>query len=198
MNGRLILFIPNNWLYILLFQRIFSKFVLSWALQNMHQKNIKMRAILLLVFGWAVSPGTAAPNYRNLAGNGKECGLTNGDKGPKPSAYIMGGTAANIIDFPYAVSFQNNSNGDQHFCAGSLVSLNQRQIRGQCWVYLWATLGHSWGILGELLGFLRICWGNFVSFLGNCWGNLGTTLGELGDKVKGYFRVTQGNLRQAY
>jgi len=80
-----------------------------------------MRAILLLVFGWAVSPGTAAPNYRNLAGNGKECGLTNGDKGPKPSAYIMGGTAANIIDFPYAVSFQNNSNGDQHFCAGSLV-----------------------------------------------------------------------------
>ena len=140
----------------------------------MHQKNIKMRAILLLVFGWAVSPGTAAPNYRNLAGNGKECGLTNGDKGPKPSAYIMGGTAANIIDFPYAVSFQNNSNGDQHFCAGSLVSLNQRQLRGQCWVYLWATLGHSWG---------------------NCWGNLGANLGELGDKLKGYFRVTQSNLR---
>ena len=133
-----------------------------------------MRAILLLVFGWAVSPGSAAPNYRNLAGNGKECGLTNGDKGPKPSAYIMGGTAANIIDFPYAVSFQNNSNGDQHFCAGSLVSLNQRQLRGQCWVYLWATLGHSWG---------------------NCWGNLGANLGELGDKLKGYFRVTQSNLR---
>ena len=95
----------------------------------MHQNSIKMRAILLLVFGWAVSPGSAAPNYRNLAGNGKECGLTNGDKGPKPSAYIMGGTAANIIDFPYAVSFQNNSNGDQHFCAGSLVSLNHRQLK---------------------------------------------------------------------
>ena len=119
----------------------------------MHQKNIKMRAILLLVFGWAVSPGSAAPNYRNLAGNGKECGLTNGDKGPKPSAYIMGGTAANIIDFPYAVSFQNNSNGDQHFCAGSLVSLNHRQLRGSNYGQLrgnfWATLGQLWGNFGN-------------------------------------------------
>ena len=121
----------------------------------MHQNSIKMRAILLLVFGWAVSPGSAAPNYRNLAGNGKECGLTNGDKGPKPSAYIMGGTAANIIDFPYAVSFQNNSNGDQHFCAGSLVSFNHRQLWGQCCLLMGnfgATLGQLWDILGDLLG----------------------------------------------
>ena len=122
----------------------------------MHQNSIKMRAILLLVFGWAVSPGSAAPNYRNLAGNGKECGLTNGDKGPKPSAYIMGGTAANIIDFPYAVSFQQNSNGDQHFCAGSLVSLNHRQLRGQLWGQLWgnfeATLGQLWDNFGEFWG----------------------------------------------
>ena len=122
----------------------------------MHQKNIKMRAILLLVFGWAVSPGSAAPNYRNLAGNGKECGLTNGDKGPKPSAYIMGGTAANIIDFPYAVSFQQNSNGDQHFCAGSLVSLNHRQLRG--------------AMSGLLMG-------NFGLTLGQLWGDFGATLG---------------------
>ena len=91
----------------------------------MHQNSIKMRAILLLVFGWAVSPGSAAPNYRNLAGNGKECGLTNGDKGPKPSAYIMGGTAANIIDFPYAVSFQNNS---RSFQIGSGTDLFLRDI----------------------------------------------------------------------
>ena len=139
----------------------------------MHQNSIKMRAILLLVFGWAVSPGSAAPNYRNLAGNGKECGLTNGDKGPKPSAYIMGGTAANIIDFPYAVSFQQNSNGDQHFCAGSLVSLNHKQLRGQCRVYLWAILGQFWGNFGAILGQL---WGNFEAFLGSCWGNLGTNL----------------------
>ena len=180
----LILFITNN-LFHFIFQRIFSKFMLSWALSNMHQKNIKMRAILLLVFGWAVSPGTAAPNYRNLAGNGKECGLTNGDKGPKPSAYIMGGTAANIIDFPYAVSFQNNSNGDQHFCAGSLVSLNQRQLRGQCWVYLWATLGQLWGILGELLGQLWV-------ILGELLGQLCVILGELLGQLGGNFRETWG------
>ena len=83
-----------------------------------------MSTILTLVFGWAVSPGSAAIHYRNLAGSGVECG-TSGDSGSSTpwltrQGRIMGGTAAEIIDYPYTVSFQKAGSG-KHYCAGSLV-----------------------------------------------------------------------------
>ena len=83
-----------------------------------------MRAILTLVFGWAVSPGSAAIQYRNLAGIGVECGTSGDQSFQSRQGRIMGGSAATIIDYPYTVSFQKAESG-KHFCAGSLVILKR-------------------------------------------------------------------------
>ncbi len=72
--------------------------------------------ILLVVFSWAPLPvfvGAAAG--RNLAG--VPCGKS---FSRSKHARIMGGTAANIVDFPYAISLQTARG--EHFCGGSLVS----------------------------------------------------------------------------
>ena len=79
-----------------------------------------MSTILTLVFGWAVSPGSAAIHYRNLAGSGVECGTSRDQSWSARQGRIMGGTAAEIIDYPYTVSFQKAGSG-KHYCAGSLV-----------------------------------------------------------------------------
>lgn len=82
--------------------------------------SITMRSAILLVLSWAVSPGYAA-GVRNLAGIGINCGKPGG--GPDSEYFrqsrIMGGTAAKIIEFPYAVSLKDDAG--EHFCGGSLV-----------------------------------------------------------------------------
>ena len=79
-----------------------------------------MSTILTLVFGWAVSPGSAAIHYRNLAGSGVECGTSRDQSWSARQGRIMGGAAAEIVDYPYIVSFQKAERG-KHYCAGSLV-----------------------------------------------------------------------------
>jgi hypothetical protein len=73
--------------------------------------------VILLVITWAVSPGAAAAG-RNLARI--PCGKPGSDAKFRQGR-IMGGTSANILEFPYAVSLQTAQG--EHFCGGSLVSL---------------------------------------------------------------------------
>ena len=79
-----------------------------------------MRAFLAILSSWAVSPGADAAAGRNLAGI--PCGQAGGGLELRQGR-IMGGTAANIIEFPYAVSLQN-AHGI-HYCGGSLVNLKK-------------------------------------------------------------------------
>ena len=79
-------------------------------------KCSKMRGAILLVLSWAVSPGALAAVGRNLAGI--PCGRPGGGPDFRQSR-IMGGTAAEINEFPYAVSLQTARG--EHFCGGSLV-----------------------------------------------------------------------------
>ena len=76
----------------------------------------KMSQFLYLVLSLAVNRvAGAAGSARNLSGI--PCGQPGGGS---RQARIMGGAAADILQFPYAVSLRNNSG--EHYCAGSLVS----------------------------------------------------------------------------
>ena len=84
-----------------------------------------MKAILFILSSWAVSPGAkAAAAGRNLAGI--PCGKPGGGSDLRQGR-IMGGTAANIIEFPYAVSLQTAQG--VHFCGGSLVTFIKYSYR---------------------------------------------------------------------
>ena len=79
-----------------------------------------MSQFLYLVLSLAVNrvAEAASGSARNLSGI--PCGQPGGGS-PFRQGRIMGGTAADIFEFPYAVSLRNNVN--EHYCAGSLVSL---------------------------------------------------------------------------
>ena len=79
-----------------------------------------MSQFLYLVLTLAVNrvAEAASGSARNLSGI--PCGQPGGGS-PFRQGRIMGGTAADIFEFPYAVSLRNNVN--EHYCAGSLVSL---------------------------------------------------------------------------